>query len=347
VTLAALIDQLRAAAGLRHKADIAPVLERLNITGHEAIAIGDDCAAIPDGDGYLLFAIEGFVPGFVQAEPHFAGYCGVMVNLSDIAAMGGRPIAVVDAIWARDAEEAAPVLAGLADAAQRYGVPIVGGHTNTRAPAGMLSVAVLGRARKLLTSFAAQPGQVLLAAIDLRGTMRASGPYWDASTGAAPADLRENLDILAELAEDGLCAAAKDISMAGLAGTAIMFMEASGCGAVIDLNAAPAGDAIGYLAAGVPELRLPAQRRARRAQPRAAQIQPARHRLRRHRQRQQFPQAPAQPGRRAHDPLGCLGGQADRLRGTDDRCLSSSFRCAGPMARRPGIIRRPPSSAIS
>ncbi len=239
MTLAALIDQLRAAAGLRHKADIAPVLERLNITGHEAIAIGDDCAAIPDGDGYLLFAIEGFVPGFVQAEPHFAGYCGVMVNLSDIAAMGGRPIAVVDAIWARDAEEAAPVLAGLADAAQRYGVPIVGGHTNTRAPAGMLSVAVLGRARKLLTSFAAQPGQVLLAAIDLRGTMRASGPYWDASTGAAPADLRENLDILAELAEDGLCAAAKDISMAGLAGTAIMFMEASGCGAVIDLNAIP------------------------------------------------------------------------------------------------------------
>ena len=42
------------------------------------------------------------------AEPWFAGYCGVMVNLSDVAAMGGRPVAVVDALWAEDDASAAP-----------------------------------------------------------------------------------------------------------------------------------------------------------------------------------------------------------------------------------------------
>ena len=56
-----------------------------------AVAVGDDCAAIPDGDGFLLFAIEGFMNEFVARDPWFAGWCGVMVNVSDIAAMGGGP----------------------------------------------------------------------------------------------------------------------------------------------------------------------------------------------------------------------------------------------------------------
>ena len=55
------------------------------------IALGDDCAAIPDpvGGGHLLFAAEGMLPAFVESDPWFAGYSAVMVNLSDIAAMGG------------------------------------------------------------------------------------------------------------------------------------------------------------------------------------------------------------------------------------------------------------------
>ncbi|MGO7969274.1 AIR synthase related protein, partial [Rhizobium ruizarguesonis] len=52
-------------------------------------------------DGYVLFAIEGFMKEFVAADPWFAGWCGVMVSISDVVAMGGRPIAVVDAVWAK------------------------------------------------------------------------------------------------------------------------------------------------------------------------------------------------------------------------------------------------------
>jgi AIR synthase-related protein len=204
--------------------------------------LGDDCAAIPDGDGFLLFAIEGFLPGFVAAEPYFAGWSGVMVNLSDIAAMGGRPIAVVDAVWSNGAAQAAPVLAGLADAAVAYGVPIVGGHSNMRAPGAALSVAVLGRARHLLTSFDARPGDVLVAAIDLRGRMRDPHPFWDASSDAPPARLRADLEILPLLAEDCLCRTGKDISNAGLVGTAAMLLECSGIGARIDVTSVPRPD---------------------------------------------------------------------------------------------------------
>ncbi|MBY0295040.1 MAG: sll0787 family AIR synthase-like protein [Methylobacterium sp.] len=236
-----LARRIRDARGVAHKRDIDAVVRRLGLGGRSAaIPVGDDCAAIPDGDGHLLFAIEGFLEGFVAADPYFAGYCGVMVNLSDVAAMGGRPLAVVDALWSRDAAAADAVLAGLCDAAALYGVPVVGGHTNTRAEAGNLAVAVLGRAgRRLLTSFDAAPGDVLIAAIDLRGRFREPNPYWDASTGAPAERLRGDLAVLSGLADDGLCAAAKDISMAGALGTALMLLECSGVGGVIDPQAIP------------------------------------------------------------------------------------------------------------
>ena len=40
-------------------------------------------------DGSLL-RWKGFMNEFVAAEPWFAGWCSVMVNYSDILAMGGR-----------------------------------------------------------------------------------------------------------------------------------------------------------------------------------------------------------------------------------------------------------------
>ncbi len=241
--LADLAAAVLAGRGLAHKTDIAQAVAALGLDeagmGGQAIRVGDDCAAIPDGDGWLLFAIEGFVDDFVEADPRFAGYCGIMVNLSDIAAMGGRPLAVVDAVWARGAAACDPVLAGLREAAAVYGVPIVGGHTNHRAEHGQLAVAVLGRAKRLITSFDAREGDVLLAAIDGRGRFRGQTAYWDAASGAPSARLRGDLDLLPALAEAGLVTAGKDISMAGLVGTAMMLLESSHCGARIEVDALP------------------------------------------------------------------------------------------------------------
>jgi AIR synthase-related protein len=236
---AQLCERLRASRGFLHKTDISPVMRRLLPAMDPAVKVGDDCAAIADGDGHLLFAIEGFVQDFVEKMPWFAGYCGVMVNVSDIYAMGGRPVAVVDALWSADAEATAQVLDGMAEASRRYAVPVVGGHTNQRSGTGQLAVAVLGRARKLLTSFDARPGDVLLMAVDLRGAWQSPYPYWNASTTAPASRLREDLEVLPLLAEDGLCAAAKDISMAGAVGTALMLLECSRVGATIDIAAIP------------------------------------------------------------------------------------------------------------
>ena len=65
-------------------------------------------------------------------------------------------------------------------------MPIVGGHTNTRCDRSQLSVAILGRAQRLLTSFDAKPGDQLIAAIDLRGRYREPFANWEAFTDASP-----------------------------------------------------------------------------------------------------------------------------------------------------------------
>jgi AIR synthase-related protein len=239
VALRELAATLRASRGLAAKRDIAAVAARLGVSDRSAVPVGDDCAAIPDGDGFLLLAIEGFMNEFVAGDPWFAGWCGVMVNVADVAAMGGRPIAVVDAVWAAGETEAEPVLAGMRAASEAFGVPVVGGHTNTRTDRGQLSVAILGRARRLLTSFDAQPSDRLVAAIDLRGRYREPFANWEAATAAPPARLRADLEVLPAIAEAGLAAAAKDISQGGIVGTTMMLAECSGVGAAIDVTRVP------------------------------------------------------------------------------------------------------------
>jgi uncharacterized protein len=240
----ALAERLRASRGLVAKADIAGVAASLGLPGEEMVAVGDDCAAIPDGDGYTLFAIEGFMNEFVAGDPWFAGWCGAMVNISDVAAMGGRAVALVDAIWSDGEGHAAALLDGLKAASHAFGVPVVGGHTNMRSCRQQFAVAILGRARALLTSFDARPGDRLIAAIDLRGRYRGPSSNWEAATDAPPARLRGDIEILPAIAERGLAKAAKDISQGGIVGTAAMLAECSRVAISIDLDAIPKPESV-------------------------------------------------------------------------------------------------------
>jgi hypothetical protein len=237
-----LIAALQAAMSILNKRDIQTAANAIGqyAQSHAGqVRLGDDCAAIPDGEGYLLMAAEGLWPQLVAQEPWFAGWCAVMVNVSDIAAMGGEVIAVVDTLWSESLEASQPLWAGMQAAAKAYGVPIVGGHTNCHSPYTGLAVAILGRAQRLITSFDAQIGDDLLMVVDMAGQYYGDYPFWNAATQAEPQQLREQLKQLPRLANSGLCRAGKDISMGGLAGTLLMLAEASNCGATLHLDKVP------------------------------------------------------------------------------------------------------------
>lgn len=243
MSLADLAKRLSQHPAIRSKTAIAQATAALGLTAGSTGKPGDDAAPLPREGGYDLLAGEGFIPAFVKDDPWFAGWCAMMVNLSDIAAMGGRAVAMVDHIWAPNPEAAAPVLQGLRDASVAYGVPIVGGHTNLSAPDLGLSASVFGRANALITSFDASAGDTLIAAIDHRGRYRNFDNFCAALT--APQDrLRGDLEILPTLAELGLTHAGKDISQGGIVGTALMLAECSGVGMVIDIAAITPPDGI-------------------------------------------------------------------------------------------------------
>lgn len=242
--LVALAERLRAHGGLVGKRQIQPAARAFEHQPFPALgaaaSLGDDAAVLPGVPGPLLLACEGLHPDLVAADPWFAGWCGVLVNLSDIAAMGGRPLALVNSLWSRGDEPAAGLLAGLRAACDRFAIPMVGGHSNLASPYDALAVAVLGVLEgPALSARAARAGDDLWLLTDPRGAFRRGTLFWDAATAAPAERLRSQLALLPDLARRGLTHAAKDVSMGGIAGTAVMFAEAAGLELVIDLAALP------------------------------------------------------------------------------------------------------------
>ncbi|MFY1632158.1 MSMEG_0567/sll0787 family protein [Solwaraspora sp. WMMB335] len=196
--------------------------------------IGDDGAPVPGSD--LIAACDAILPSMVERDPDWAGWCAVLVNVNDLAAMGATPVGLLNAVGARNAALAARVLGGLRRAAHAYGVPVLGGHTQLGVPAA-LSATALGRTARPVPGGGGRPGLRVRLTADLGGRWRPGyhGRQWDSTSHRTPCELRGMLSFVA-------CArpaAAKDVSMAGIAGTLGMLAEASGCAAVLDVANVP------------------------------------------------------------------------------------------------------------
>jgi len=201
------------------------------------IKIGDDCAAIPDKNGgYTLFAAEGIISEFLNTDPWFAGYSAVMVNINDVLSMGGLPLAVTDVIWGENKTSLEEIWSGMKAASHAYDTPIVGGHTCYSSGQKALSVAIIGHANHLLSSFNAKPGQPLLMAIDMSGEYYKDYPFWNASTKSDRQRLQSKCNIMSFIANHKLSDTAKDISNGGLLGTVAMLAYTSNVGFKINFN---------------------------------------------------------------------------------------------------------------
>jgi selenophosphate synthetase-related protein len=236
--LQALVAAVRSAPGLLGKRDVR-VVDRL-----AADIDGDDAALVEHRGEYLVVCGEAISPPFLEADPFGAGSAAVVTNVSDVRAMGGRPLALVDMLVSPDRGHAERVLDGVAWAAGLLAAPVVGGHVTIGHPPA-LSASCTGVARRPLRSSAAEPGDVLLAAFALDGRyMSETWPFFTALHDRAPNLLREDGEALVEVAEAGLCHAARDVSMPGVAGSLLQMLEGAGCGAVLDLDRLPRPDGV-------------------------------------------------------------------------------------------------------
>ncbi len=132
-----------------------------------SVTIGDDAAVLKTEKGQLIVTkdllIEGthFRPEFGSA--YLLGRKSLAVNLSDIAAMGGRPLycllglglpASLPPSWVDD------FMAGIKSLCQQERIFLIGGDLS-RSKAIVISVTVIGKAKKFVTRSGAKPGDTI------------------------------------------------------------------------------------------------------------------------------------------------------------------------------------------
>ncbi|OJY19074.1 thiamine-phosphate kinase [Pandoraea sp. XJJ-1] len=221
---------------------------------HVTLGIGDDCALLrpPTGE-QLAISTDMLVEGrhfFADVDPRALGHKTLAVNLSDLAAMGARPMGFTLAIALPDSDPAwlAPFAEGLSALADRYACPLVGGDT-TRGPRN-LCVTVFGSVpgAQALRRDAAQPGDDIWVSGTLGdarlalGAIRGEWTLSDVDLALA----RRALDwpepqVTLGLALRGVARAALDISD-GLLGDLGHILERSGVSATVNVDDVPCSD---------------------------------------------------------------------------------------------------------
>jgi thiamine-monophosphate kinase len=204
--------------------------------------VGDDAAVLRPPEGDLLLCIDGVVQGV-----HFdlglvavrgVGWRAMVASLSDVAAMAGRPWRAVASVVAPAGTDVEDLLSGVAEAADRYRCPLVGGDLST-GQALTVSIAVTGSSKKPVLRSGARPGDSVYvtgplggSAAGLRLLRSARGPSEEGGNPSGPIQryLRPEARV-----EEGLAAAAGgaramiDVSD-GLALDLTRLAEASGVG---------------------------------------------------------------------------------------------------------------------
>ncbi len=204
------------------------------------VGIGDDAAVLrPTASPWLVttdMLLEGSHFVLAEAGPRRVGRKALAVNLSDIAAMAGRPVAAVVSVGLpRGAGHslAEELYLGLREMADAFDTALVGGDTNSWTGGLVIAVTLLGEAtaRGPVLRRGARAGDWLLVTGPLGGSLR--GKHLDFTPRVREAlRLHELADLHAMI----------DISD-GLAADVHHICAESGCGAVLRAEAIPLHEA--------------------------------------------------------------------------------------------------------
>jgi putative methanogenesis marker protein 2 len=247
LNLEKLAERLKNFEGVCRKKQIEDIVSIFEAVRPEyknsVVDFGDDAAVIDiGGDDFILFAADGIWGRLLDASPWWAGYGSVVVNVNDITAMGGKPLAMVDIASSNSPKACRELMEGLAEGVMKFGVPIVGGHVHPDAQYNSISVAIIGIVKRdcVIRSDTANHGDLVIAAYDMDGKIGPNSPYsWDTTSFKAPETIRKTYLVTQEIGKRKFATAGKDISNPGLIGTLGMLCETSSVGASVDLEKVP------------------------------------------------------------------------------------------------------------
>ena len=216
------------------------------------IATGDDAGVFwLDSERALVQTLDFFTP--VVDDPFTFGQIAAANALSDVYAMGGRPLTVMNILcWPiadRDINELAAILKGGADKVTESGAALVGGHSVEDAePKFGLSVTGEVHPDHIATNAGAKAGDIIVLTKPLgTGIVTTAAKFDDCSSetlAAAVASMSSlNASGAQAMREVGIGAdgvhAATDITGFGLLGHLLQMAKASGITIEIETNALP------------------------------------------------------------------------------------------------------------
>ncbi|MDQ3991213.1 MAG: thiamine-phosphate kinase [Actinomycetota bacterium] len=142
-----------------------------------AVGVGDDAAVVDPGRNHTVLTADVLVEGvhfdLETMAPHDLGYKALVVNLSDVAAMGGSPRYALVSLVLPPAVEPPWVMelyGGIREAADEHGTTVVGGDLS-RGERVVVAVALAGSVGKdrAVVRSGARPGDVLAVTGTLGG----------------------------------------------------------------------------------------------------------------------------------------------------------------------------------
>ena len=229
--------------------DIARTFGSLPHNGFEPI--GDDCTVLDMGSDALVISTDMLVEDvhFMcgASSPEEVGYKSLMVNLSDVAAMGATPTAVLLSLSLSEATQGEWVdgfMRGFYEGCEKYGVALVGGDTTASRDKVCINVVAIGRAPKanIKRRSAAKVGDLICVTGQLGASSKGLVDimFGDLNTAAAKIHRRAQARIPEGkvLGESRAVHAMMDVSD-GIASDIKHIMEQSHVGAEIYLESVP------------------------------------------------------------------------------------------------------------
>jgi selenide,water dikinase len=227
------------------------LLGKLNLGRDKRLLVGaetgDDAGIFRlDARRALVQTVDFFPP--IVDDPGLYGQIAAANAISDVYAMGGRPITAMNVVGMPDEEVppevVAAILKGGAAKAREAKCVIVGGHT-IRNPQPIYGMSVTGLVdpKRVLTNAGARPGDLLVLTKPLGTGIVTTAIKRDlapaASAKAAIASMTRLNAVGADVAELGWVKAATDITGFGLLGHLGSMCRASAVGAVVTASALP------------------------------------------------------------------------------------------------------------
>ncbi len=247
-----IVSEIRNYPGVTRKKVIPEVVKFFPIPEDSKVvaSFGEDAAVIDCGEDALLLAADGIMEDLMERNAFWAGYCSVLVNVNDIAAMGGIPLGMVNVISLRKGEDLKKVLEGINEGIEKFGVPMVGGHTHPDCDYNAVDVAILGYVKKedVILSDTAEKGNDIIFSMDIDGGFTPNIPYsWDSTSSKEPEIIQKQIEIMNTMASKKLLTAGKDISNPGSLGTLAMLLETSKKGGNVDLRKIPKPENVDFI----------------------------------------------------------------------------------------------------